>query len=275
MSILLKITNTIVFLFFLGSNIFQIVEDKGVSTPWGEHTTYLTPAPWAFYIWGLTYLLLLGFTIWQWIPNNEEVNVTVDHVYGHHFAVAGLTTALWATLWVMYRDVTVVNDNKLILSAIVILFAYLSLGHLTHNLHKAHVERAGEPESLVVRAFVHAPIYLWFHTTGFVLLLNILALVTKYPDATHPRVWDVIATEIAILVLLSHAVGSTEANVNHFGSNLVLSWFLFAVAAQQPHPIIRWSAIVAGVIGLVYPFKTFARRRTAEEQPLLRPDNQA
>ncbi|KAJ3054403.1 hypothetical protein HK097_001874 [Rhizophlyctis rosea] len=263
MSLILKITNTIVFLFFLGSNLYTIVDEHHVSTPWGQHPTYLTPDYWAFYIWGLTYFLLAGFTVWQWIPNSEEVNITVNDVYSHHYALAAITSALWRTLW---------SENHLWLSALVILFSYLSLGHLVANLHRARVE-AGTPSTLIQRVFVHTPIYLWWHTTGFVLLLNILAIVTHFYDATKPSVWDVIATEVAFLVLLSHAVGTTEANDNHLPGNLVLSWFLFAVAAHQPHPIIRWSAIIVGVIALVYPFKALLRRRTAEETPLLRPDS--
>ena len=36
MSLILKITNTIVFLFFLGSNLYTIVDEHHVSTPWGK-----------------------------------------------------------------------------------------------------------------------------------------------------------------------------------------------------------------------------------------------
>ncbi|KAJ3299580.1 hypothetical protein HK104_008293 [Borealophlyctis nickersoniae] len=259
----LKITNTLVFLFFLGSNIYTVAGGGDAATnPWGKHPTYLTPAPYAFWVWALTYFSLAGFVIWQWLPNNEQVNVTVHSVFSHHFALAAIASSLWATLWL---------ENHLILALILLAFTYHELAHLVFNLHRSLVQ-SSTPPTVLQNAVVHTPVHLWFHTTGFVILLNILAIFTKHYRPEHPGVWNTITSIAAFGVLLAHAVAGTEVGKGFKFGNLVLAWFLFAVAVQQPAQIIRWSAVAVGAVALVYPFKALVRTRTAEETPLLRED---
>jgi hypothetical protein len=47
--ILLKIVNIIVYIVFLGSNIYTIASPSSIYFHGKE--TYITPAPWAFLIW--------------------------------------------------------------------------------------------------------------------------------------------------------------------------------------------------------------------------------
>lgn len=68
----------------LGSNVYFFVGESGKET-------YITPAPYAFYIWSLIHLLLFGFVIYQWTEAGKEV--IIDNI-GIRFAVLGLLTSL-------------------------------------------------------------------------------------------------------------------------------------------------------------------------------------
>ena len=62
---LLRLTNTLAYFFFLGSDIYAVAGPDGVSDAYARHPTYLTPAPWAFAIWGIIHFLFFGFIVWQ------------------------------------------------------------------------------------------------------------------------------------------------------------------------------------------------------------------
>ncbi|KAJ3042412.1 hypothetical protein HDV00_007368 [Rhizophlyctis rosea] len=64
---LLRIINTLAYFFFLGSDIYSIAGPDAPDVPdaYGLHPTYLTPAPWAFAIWGVVHFLFFGFIVWQ------------------------------------------------------------------------------------------------------------------------------------------------------------------------------------------------------------------
>lgn len=47
--ILLKIANIVVYICFLGSNIYTVAGPSSIY--YNSKETYLTPAPWAFLIW--------------------------------------------------------------------------------------------------------------------------------------------------------------------------------------------------------------------------------
>ena len=47
--ILLKIVNIIVYILFLGSNIYTIASPSSIY--YNGKETYITPAPWAFLVW--------------------------------------------------------------------------------------------------------------------------------------------------------------------------------------------------------------------------------
>ncbi|KAG6918862.1 hypothetical protein DXG01_010925 [Tephrocybe rancida] len=67
--VLLKIVNLVTYSLFLGSSIYT--SSTGILFHGRE--TYFTPAPWAFYIWPLIHLLLLGTVIYQFSPAGKRV----------------------------------------------------------------------------------------------------------------------------------------------------------------------------------------------------------
>ena len=92
--ILLKITNVIVYFLFLGSNIYTIAGPSSIY--YNGRETYLTPAPWAFLIWSLIHLLLLGTIIYQFFPTGKAV--IVDGI-GWRLPLLAVLNAIYVNLW--------------------------------------------------------------------------------------------------------------------------------------------------------------------------------
>lgn len=92
--ILLKIVNVIVYLFFLGSNVYTVAAPQGIYYHGKE--TYITPAPWAFLIWSLIHVLLLGTIIYQFFPQGKRV--IIDGI-SWRFPLLAVLNAVYVNLW--------------------------------------------------------------------------------------------------------------------------------------------------------------------------------
>lgn len=100
----LQLGNTIAFVFMIVANaaaatqLFGTASIKEVSD---KYHTLLTPATYAFSIWGFIYLLLLGFVLYQardFFKPNEE-NKLPQKLAGW-FIVSSIANGLWTVLFV-------------------------------------------------------------------------------------------------------------------------------------------------------------------------------
>ncbi|KAI5991773.1 hypothetical protein EDC04DRAFT_2532852, partial [Pisolithus marmoratus] len=100
--IFLKIINIIVYVLFLGSNIYTIAAPHDIY--YATKDTYVTPAPWAFLIWcslnrlhgTLIHLLLLGTMVYQF---TEEGKAVIIDGISWRFALLGILNAVYVNLW--------------------------------------------------------------------------------------------------------------------------------------------------------------------------------
>ena len=89
-----QIVNVVVYFIFLGSNIYSVADPH-----WGYHggkETYFTPASYAFAIWSLIHLLLLGFIVYQFFPQGKRV--IIDGI-SWRFALLGVLNAIYVNVW--------------------------------------------------------------------------------------------------------------------------------------------------------------------------------
>ncbi|KAI9007066.1 hypothetical protein BC832DRAFT_554160 [Gaertneriomyces semiglobifer] len=253
--LLLKVFNTIAYIFFLSSSVYNVVGPDG-KYDYGSHPTYLTPAPFAFAIWGLIHFLFLGFVIWQWFGDSDDV---VTKGYGGYFIIAALLTSVWHDYW---------ESGHLVLSLIVLLFASASITVIYHNL------RSLPPKSTAEHIFVHAPISLYHGWLIFIGWLNIFAVFTSVADPAHPDLLHRILVFLVMLQLTGTAVAYTEFRNKEIGDvpgALTIAWALFGVSAQQQSKFIEVSALVMGIVVCMYAFRPMAKSRGSigERQPLL------
>ncbi|EMR01030.1 hypothetical protein [Cesiribacter andamanensis] len=64
-----------------------------------RYPTLLTPAGWAFSIWGLIYLLLILFTAYQWVAWKKGRTDESLKPAGIWFLLVNLANALWVVVW--------------------------------------------------------------------------------------------------------------------------------------------------------------------------------
>lgn len=255
--ILLKVSNILVYLFFLSATIYSTVGPKPSPDIEKEHLTYISAAPWVLYAWSAVHFLLGGFIIYQWF---EPAHDGVVHGVGWHFVISTILNTIWFSLW---------NSGHLILAFIAILFTASSVSFVFYNLEKRH-----PASNWLDRLFIHAPFSIWH---GFIVLISVENLFSAFttvqddgPDTLH-----IILVELGLLFLASTAIGYVEYKHKKgdvIGA-LVISYGLFAIYAEQESSVIHWSALAYAVITLLYPSRPYIAkllgRSTPEEAPLL------
>ncbi|ELU38490.1 hypothetical protein AG1IA_07477 [Rhizoctonia solani AG-1 IA] len=96
------IANVVVYFAFLGSNIYTVAGPEGVYRSGKE--TYFTPAPYAFGIWSLIHLLLLGFIVYQFTDNGKK---TIIDGIGWRFPLLAIVNTVYVNVWVsacLFKD---------------------------------------------------------------------------------------------------------------------------------------------------------------------------
>ena len=115
-----------------------------ISTRWQpggtEKLTYLTPAPWGFYVWSLIDLLLIGTVVVQFFDAGSEA---VVEGLGFNFAIIGLLNAGW--VWLFHHGHHIIGFIVVILLTLAVSATYWKLK--TQN----------PPKTGIAAVFVHLP----------------------------------------------------------------------------------------------------------------------
>jgi hypothetical protein len=142
------VTNVIVYFLFLGSNVYSVA---GPSSPYVHgKETYITPSPWAFSIWSLIHLLLLGTVIYQFTSNGKAV--VIDGI-GWRFPLLGVLNAVYVNVW---------SSGHYIIAFVLALFVSSTVTHIYYVVKKYH-----EPNSTGDEVFVHLPFSLYHGQSRF------------------------------------------------------------------------------------------------------------
>jgi hypothetical protein len=238
--ILLKIVNLVVYFFFLGSNIYTVA---GPSSPYGSgRETYITPAPWAFAIWSLIHLLLLGTVIYQFTAGGKRV--IVDGV-GWRFPLLAALNSVYINTWA---------SGNYIVAFIFALLVSSTVTHIYYIVKKHH-----EPSSAADELFVHLPFSLYHGwTTVLVILTGFEAFGTN--RLAHPAgVWTKVFVFLALFFLeataATYAFSSPEGDLP---ASVAIAWSLWAIYAHQTSSkFVHWSALVFAILALVWVLKAF------------------
>lgn len=207
--------------------------------------TYFVPAGYVFSIWGLIYLALIGFAVYQALPSQRD-NPRLRRV-GYLFALSCAANVAWIFLWHYERfPLTLVAMAALLVLLIAI---YLRLG----------IGRG--PVSAAERWLVRVPfsIYLgWITVATIANVTQLLDYLNWGGWGISPEAWTVImliaATTITAAVLFSR--GDVA-----FG--LVIVWAVAGIAVKHAGtPIVAgaaWAATAA--VALLIAFSAWFSRR--------------
>lgn len=210
---------------------------------------YFTPAGYVFSIWGLIYLGLIAFSIYQALPaqrENPRLRAT-----GWWIVLGGIANSAWIFLWHY-------EQFPLTIVAMLILLVTLIITYLRFGIGRTRV-------ALAERLAAHLPfsIYLGWITVATVANATSLLDYLKWDRfGIAPEVWMGIV--LAAVLAIAAAMNFTRRDIAY---TLVILWALIGIAVK--HAAVPAVAIPAWItFGLVALTLVAAFFLTRPRQPL-------
>lgn len=241
--ILLKIANVVVYFAFLGSNIYTVAGPEGAFRSGKE--TYFTPAPYAFGIWSLIHLLLLGYIIYQFTENGKK---TIIDGIGWRFPLLAVVNTVYVNVW---------TKGHYIVAFIFALFVSSTVSHIYYIVKKHH-----SSENLNDELWIHLPFSLYHGWT------TVLIIVTAFEAfgvnaLTHPAgVFTKVFVFLGLLFLEATAAAyAFQSEEGDLGGAIAITWSLFAIFEhQRSSRFVHWAALAFAIISLFSVLKSIYAR---------------
>lgn len=234
----LPILNFVTLLIAIGVNYYiNAPEDNGtaISKISDKYANLLTPADYAFGIWGLIYLALLAFTFYQ-LRNLLLKNGKNDFVLetGWWFVVANLANASWGLAF---------KNDHVGLSLLIMVFLFFSLLAIVLKLN---MEKWDAPVSTIV--FIWWPISIYFGWVSVALIANISAFLTALGwggSPLNPTWWAIIVLIVAGAIFVSMI---WKRNLREYA--LAGVWGIVAIAVNNwgSFPLVAYVGITVAVV---------------------------
>ncbi len=215
-----------------------------------KYTTLVTPAGYAFSIWGLIFLGLLGFAIYQALPSQRH-NPRF-RTAGPWYIINAIGNAFWSLIF---------NQEWIATALVVILIMFASLFMVMESLRinprteAAMMRPVKVPETWLAR--VPFSIYFGWLTVATIINITVWLKATSFDLSGLPEpVW---ASGVLVLGLV---VGAVLYNRYRSAAYmLVFTWAYAAIAVKQAaYPtlqIVAWAgaavALLLTIWGLVAP----------------------
>lgn len=195
-----------------------------------QYQTLLTPAGYAFSIWSLIYLLLIGFLVYQWQSHQQGDDSQSLEPASIWFALSNVLNALWIIAWV---------NNEIGLSVLIMMALFAALFQLVQCLR---LELWDAPVKVIF--WVWWPICIYIGWITLALPLNIAALLSSaflIPPVFNAETWAILALAA---ITTAYLLWTQHRNMRE--ASLVGIWGFIAVAVNQ------WSASTAvGLFALI------------------------
>lgn len=210
------------------------INDQTMTEISARYPSLFTPAGFTFSIWGLIYLALLGFIVYQALPSQRS-SPTIARI-GPWFQVNCVANAAWLIAW---------HYDLLHLSLLIMLVMLITLVLIYRTL-LAEIGTASFPQHLLV----HLPFSLYTAWITVATIANISVIQTSYG-------WDGVGMTIISWTLLKLAVaGAIGATVVlRYGDAifvLVIAWATYGIAVMQSAtPSVSGAATVVTLLALL------------------------
>lgn len=198
-----------------------------------KYPTLITPAPYVFAIWGIIYVLLGAFVVYQALP--KQRNSGFIEKIGWLFVVSSILNMAWIVIWQLeYLPVSVVLIIAYLISLIGI---YLRL-----NIGKGKTP-------LKEKLAVHVPFSVYLGWLSIATIANItLVLVASGWDGLGiaAETWAILIVAVAlVLTMLMLGIRKDLAYA------LVVIWALVGISVNQTNPNVVLATQVGAVIAAI------------------------
>jgi benzodiazapine receptor len=180
-----------------------------------SYPTLVTPAGFTFAVWGVIYMLLLVFTVYQFLPRNRDKPFLSQ--VGLLFGLSSVCNICWLFLW-HYDQITY---------SLVLMFALLASLILIYQ----RLDIGKSAVSLKEKLCVHLPFSVYLGWISIATIANVSVALTAagwdgwgIPDAT----WAVAIISVALVLTL--AMLATRKDV---AFSLVVVWALVGILSKQ------------------------------------------
>jgi len=206
------------------------------------------PAAYVFSIWGLIYLGLIAFAVFQVLPG-QRANPRLRRV-GYWFALSCALNCLWIVLWHYLQFPATLVVMLALLGTLIIIYQRLAIGRA--------------PVTGVERWVVDLPfsIYLgWISVATIANAADVLDYLGWHGAPLNPQAWAVIM--LAAGLALAAAMAFRRGDLAY---GLVVVWAFVGIAIQpSATPLVAGAAwVMAGLVVVVLIAEwVLARRRYA------------
>lgn len=236
-----QILNLMALIATIGVNYLSntgLINGETMASISAKYQNLFTPAGYAFSIWGLIYLGLLGFVIYYgpFTRNTEAKEKTVLNT-GWWFVISCIANILWIFTWL--------HEYTLITIPVMVLLLVSLLKIIGNNRGLI------ESRDLKTAVFLRLPFYIYSGWVSVALIADIAAYLKKiqWPGFGIPETgWTVLMFIIAAAI---HLYMIWKKNMSAFA--LVAVWALtaIAVANKSSHQTVYVSAVVTALFILV------------------------
>jgi benzodiazapine receptor len=192
---------------------------------------YFVPAGYVFSIWGLIYLFLIGFTVYQALPSQRE-SPRLRRV-GYLYALSSALNIIWIFLWHYNIFVGTIIAMLGLLASLIAIYVRLGIGVT--------------PVKTVEKWLVNVPfsIYLGWITVATIANASQLLFYLNWSGwGINPQVWAIIMIFAATIVGLLMAL--TRRDIAYL---LVLVWALAGIGVKHlTAPAVSAAAWFAAVL---------------------------
>jgi len=177
--------------------------------------TLFTPPGYVFSIWGLIYLLLIGFTVYQALPSQAN-NKHVEKV-SYYFALSNILNSIWIFTW---------HYELLSLSLLLTVGLLISLAIIYSRLRTA-----GESLTAADRFLVRLPFSIYLAWASVATIANTAVLLYSINWSgwgISPAVWTVIMIYVGAALAIYYGIVRKDG---YFA--LVFIWAFTGIAVGQ------------------------------------------
>jgi len=194
---------------------------------------YFVPAGYVFAIWGLIYVGLIAYAIFQALPSQRE-NPRLQAI-GWWVVLGGIANSIWIFLWHY-------NQFPLTVIAMLVLLVSLIATYVGLGVNRTKVS-AGEKWA------VHLPfsIYLgWITVATVANISDVLYYVNWNRFGLSPELWmSIILGAVVVIAALMNFLRRDVAYT------AVLLWALFGITVRQAGtPVVAPTWVAFGLVGL-------------------------
>ncbi len=196
-----------------------------------------TPAGFIFSIWGLIYIMLLAFSVYQLVAvfmKDEKKSEFHDKI-SLYFLIASAANCFWILAW--HYELFPLSLVLMLILFASLLIIYLRLG----------IGEAGQ--SNLEKYFVHLPFSIYLGWITVATIANITALLVSIGwkgFGLNPQIWTVAV--IIVAVLISAGMLFRKKDIYY---NFVIIWALIGIAFKRALFNDAYAVYIAAISGII------------------------